>query len=251
MDYHKELSHAAAVAVAAMESLERNRNALPDLTVLQQENARLEKELQGRIDRMNIPAVNALDCLWREVILKRKPDYGPWEYPGQAYRHIMAEIEEIKREVRVEFQRDDLTRKLTERDREIEGLRRTADNDDARLREAASRAGITYWGCDTPDALADEVSRLRTEVERLRGEAFTIIGSLLGHIETMKADLRRMGSTESTPASVVRARGFYLDNRPSLSAPAGQEQKGEIRPEAKTGASPCDGCRTIRKTPGL
>lgn len=41
------------------------------------------------------PCEDALDLLWQEIILKNNPDYGDWEYPGQAYRHIKAEYDDV------------------------------------------------------------------------------------------------------------------------------------------------------------
>lgn len=37
------------------------------------------------------PSTDAIDDLWRDIILETHPDYGDWEYPGEAYRHILAE----------------------------------------------------------------------------------------------------------------------------------------------------------------
>ncbi len=45
---------------------------------------------------VNAPCGEALDQLWREVITSQHPEYGDWEYPGQAYRHLMAEYRELK-----------------------------------------------------------------------------------------------------------------------------------------------------------
>ena len=45
------------------------------------------------------PAADALHLLWKEIILDRKPEYGEWEYPGQAYRHIKAEFDELRNEL--------------------------------------------------------------------------------------------------------------------------------------------------------
>lgn len=47
------------------------------------------------IDLVNVPAAQAIDDLWREVILGKMPGYGDWEYPGQAYRHLVAEYREL------------------------------------------------------------------------------------------------------------------------------------------------------------
>ena len=51
----------------------------------------LEHELSG----LNAASADALECLWEDIVLSRKPEYGDWEYPGEAYRHIMLEIEEM------------------------------------------------------------------------------------------------------------------------------------------------------------
>ena len=59
---------------------------------------RLGEQLQGKVDRENIPCADALEELWQDIIIRRKPDYGPWEYPGQAYRHIMAEFRDVEAE---------------------------------------------------------------------------------------------------------------------------------------------------------
>jgi len=48
----------------------------------------------------NTASANALEMLWKDIVLKRKPDYGPWEYPAQAYRHIMDEVEEMVEEAK-------------------------------------------------------------------------------------------------------------------------------------------------------
>jgi hypothetical protein len=39
--------------------------------------------------------------------------------------------------------------------------------DEKRLQDAAERSGILYCGCDTPDALADEIERLRAALEKI------------------------------------------------------------------------------------
>lgn len=47
-------------------------------------------------ERGNKPSADALDLLWKEVILAHKPNYGDWEYPGQAYRHLLAEFNDLR-----------------------------------------------------------------------------------------------------------------------------------------------------------
>jgi hypothetical protein len=65
------------------------------LALLAAETAREEaiKALDAR-DEDN-PAAQAIDDLWRDIILARDPNYGTWEYPGQAYRHLLAEFKEL------------------------------------------------------------------------------------------------------------------------------------------------------------
>ena len=69
-----------------------------ELAAMTRERDRLGEQLQGKIDRENIPCADALEKLWQDIIIKRKPGYGPWEYPGQAYRHIMAEFRDVEAE---------------------------------------------------------------------------------------------------------------------------------------------------------
>lgn len=42
------------------------------------------------------PCAQALNELWRDVILAHKPDYGDWGYPGMAYRHLLAEFNDMR-----------------------------------------------------------------------------------------------------------------------------------------------------------
>jgi len=44
---------------------------------------------------VNAPCGEALDLMWRDIILSKDPNYGDWEYPGQAYRHLIAEYREL------------------------------------------------------------------------------------------------------------------------------------------------------------
>ena len=45
---------------------------------------------QELFDIINTPCGEVLDWLWKEMILAENPDYGDWEYPGMAYRHLLA-----------------------------------------------------------------------------------------------------------------------------------------------------------------
>ncbi len=42
------------------------------------------------------PCADALEDLWRDVLLARDPKYGDWEYPGMAYRHLLAEFYDLR-----------------------------------------------------------------------------------------------------------------------------------------------------------
>ncbi len=68
---------------------------------LEAEVERLRAALaQHREQVTNDACGDALELLWKEIILANRPDYGEWEYPGQAYRHILAEFKELERSAR-------------------------------------------------------------------------------------------------------------------------------------------------------
>jgi hypothetical protein len=56
------------------------------------------ERLKNELETHNMAAAHGLDCLWRSLILARKPEYGDWEYPGQAFRHLDEEFREVLRE---------------------------------------------------------------------------------------------------------------------------------------------------------
>jgi hypothetical protein len=66
----------------------------------------------------------------------------------------------------------------------MELLRGALDAADERLRKAGERVGI-YCGCDTPDALADEIERLRTVERRTK--------AIVGWLEVMQPDVFKRG----------------------------------------------------------
>jgi len=66
--------------------------AIRVIVELQKFVADLEAEIKERSDA----STDGLNKLWQEVILAAKPDYGDWEYPGQAYRHLKIEFDELK-----------------------------------------------------------------------------------------------------------------------------------------------------------
>lgn len=56
--------------------------------------------VKGELKDRSDAATDALDLLWKEVIYARNgEEYEPWEYPGQAYRHLKAEFDELLREL--------------------------------------------------------------------------------------------------------------------------------------------------------
>jgi len=61
---------------------------------LQAENESLQEEIEHR----NAASAQALNELWKKIILKKSPGYGDWEYPMQAMRHIVCEFEELQAE---------------------------------------------------------------------------------------------------------------------------------------------------------
>ena len=38
-----------------------------------------------------------IDDLWQAIIVAHHPTYGDWEYPAQAHRHLVAEVDDIRR----------------------------------------------------------------------------------------------------------------------------------------------------------
>ena len=69
---------------------------------LQDENARLNAEnesLQEEIEHRNGASAQALNELWKKIILEKSPNYGDWEYPMQAMRHIVCEFSDLNNEI--------------------------------------------------------------------------------------------------------------------------------------------------------
>lgn len=56
----------------------------------------VERAAAIREELKNEPCGDALDLLWKEIILSRNPNYGDWEYPGMAYRHLKAEFDSVR-----------------------------------------------------------------------------------------------------------------------------------------------------------
>ncbi len=50
----------------------------------------------ARLEVSNEDAEKFIDGMWRDIIIKHKPDYGDWEYPVQAHRHLVAEFDDLR-----------------------------------------------------------------------------------------------------------------------------------------------------------
>ena len=63
------------------------------------ENKQIRAELRAATDTLHeeIDEIQEfIDKLWKAIILDHKPDYGDWAYPDEAYRHIVAEVSELR-----------------------------------------------------------------------------------------------------------------------------------------------------------
>lgn len=72
---------------------------------LREEGEELGKRIQDREDKFNAPCADALEKLWKAIM---PPNYGDWEYPGQAYRHLKAEFDDQQKRI------DELEEALTD-----------------------------------------------------------------------------------------------------------------------------------------
>lgn len=66
-----------------------------------------------------------------------------------------------------------LESQLAEAERTIVELRGAAEADEQRLRDAAACAGVGWFGCDTPEVLADTIAELRAAL-RTKGESLDV-----------------------------------------------------------------------------
>lgn len=62
----------------------------------------------------------------------------------------------------------DLRNHLTAANRRIGELEGAANADEIRLRQASETAGVGYFGCDTPEVMADTIGELRESIRSLR-----------------------------------------------------------------------------------
>jgi len=72
------------------------------LEACQQQLAEAEakkKLLVEALENHNDACGDALDGLWKDVILSAHSEYGDWSYPGEAYRHIKAEFDTLREQL--------------------------------------------------------------------------------------------------------------------------------------------------------
>lgn len=91
LDGYRELGARTATAEIRAEELEKEKIADQEManSIIKEHQQRvkeLEDEIQAGWDRVNTPCGDALDKLWKAIM---SSTYGDWEYPGQAYRHLL------------------------------------------------------------------------------------------------------------------------------------------------------------------
>lgn len=73
-----------------------------EIHALKKRIATLEQEIEQERkagEQRNTACGDALEKLWQEIIIAKSPDYGEWEYPGQAYRHLKAEYDDQQKRI--------------------------------------------------------------------------------------------------------------------------------------------------------
>lgn len=90
--------------IARLESRAENwrdeaAGALAEVARLRGDLADAEERAEKNWERQNLPCGDALDKLWKDILLARNPNYGDWEYPAQAYRHIRDEFNDQEKVV--------------------------------------------------------------------------------------------------------------------------------------------------------
>ena len=109
------------------------------------------------LDIINAPAAYTLDTLWEKMILARNPNYGDWEYPGQAGRHLVAEWEAVQAELSELREGVQLLRAEYERHKHLDDF--LSDSDLRPLGQTGSAILHELWamvkkviGVDEPEA---------------------------------------------------------------------------------------------------
>jgi hypothetical protein len=79
---------------------------------VEQRIEKLEEIIEEVSEQKNSPCGDALDKLWQDIM---PHDYGDWEYPGMAYRHLKAEFDDKQKRIEeLESGRFDHDRKMVE-----------------------------------------------------------------------------------------------------------------------------------------
>jgi chromosome segregation ATPase len=109
----------------------------------------------GRIDDMIAPRLQPL--LTEIASLRQRAETAEQERDAKetGLKCLRCLLDEM------EYQRDALQR-------DLDTLRGAAAADDERLQQAATRVGVLYVGCDTPDALAEAVVMARRDLDTLK-----------------------------------------------------------------------------------
>lgn len=114
-----------------------------------------------------------------------------------------------------------LESQLAEAERTIVELRGAAEADEQRLRDAAACAGVGWFGCDTPEVLADTIAELRAAL-RTKGESLGdgVVGRRGGEAgeggvmatesqSTAEWDYYCIRCREAIPEWEIMHRGYY------------------------------------------
>ena len=83
-------------------ALQEIQTLVAALEACQQQLAEAEakkKLLVEALENHNDACGDALDGLWKDVILSAHSEYGDWSYPGEAYRHIKAEFDTLREQL--------------------------------------------------------------------------------------------------------------------------------------------------------
>lgn len=113
---------------------------------------------------------------------------------------------------------------------EIALLRGAAEADEKRLRDAAAAAGIVWFGCDTPEVLADTIGELRVEIEKWKRVAADAhadaIADAVAEVEKLEERWHRCHHFSNAGEALDRARDAVLAlmHGSALARAAGEEK---------------------------
>jgi hypothetical protein len=139
----------------------------------------------------------------------RKRHTTSWDMNGLAYCTFCTGYDEVAAAC-------DAIRLADELDKYREAIAIDAD----RLRVVADRAGITYVGCDTPDALADELDEARKEVDRLEYRVRALINGEQ-EVENEKKIARLQEQERNSASAILKLEAENAEQREALRTPVG------------------------------